>query len=175
MRSITGSLIIRGVLALIIGIVAIAWPGVTIGAIVLLFAVYAFLMGIAEATRAFASRTAGPVIWRLLLALLDIAAGVIAIVWPGITALALVLLVAFWALVTGILELVMAFRSGETAGERALFGLTGLVSIALGVVLIVRPDVGAVTLAQVYGFFSIVYGIAALVLAAQTRRAAALA
>ena len=72
------------------------------------------------------------------------------------------LLVAFWALVTGIVELVMAFRSGETAGERALFGLTGLVSIALGVVLIVRPDVGAVTLAQVYGFFSIVYGIAAL-------------
>jgi Short repeat of unknown function (DUF308) len=58
--------------------------------------------------------------------------------------------------------------------ERALFGLIGLVLIALGVVLVARPDVGAVTLAQVFGFFSIVSGIAALVLAAQTRRAAAL-
>ncbi|HEV8569203.1 MAG TPA: DUF308 domain-containing protein [Actinoplanes sp.] len=174
MRSLTGSLVVRGVLALIIGIVSIAWPNITIGAIVLLFAVFAFLAGIAEAMRAFASRTAGPVIGRLLLALLDIAAGVIAIVWPDITAQALVWLVGFWALVTGVVEIFMAFRSGETAGERALFGLTGLVLIALGVVLVARPDVGAVTLAQVFGFFSIVSGIAALVLAAQTRRAAAL-
>jgi len=99
---------------------------------------------------------------------------VIAIVLPDITAQALVLLVGFWALVTGVVEIFMAFRSGETAGERALFGLTDLVLIALGVVLVARPDVGAVTLAQVFGFFSIVSGIAALVLAAQTRRAAAL-
>jgi uncharacterized membrane protein HdeD (DUF308 family) len=173
MRSLTGSLVVRGVLALIIGIVSIAWPNITIGAIVLLFAVFAFLAGIAEATLAFASRTAGPVIGRLLLALLDIAAGVVAIVWPDITAQVLVLLVGFWALVTGVVEIFMAFRRGETAGERALFGLTGLVLIALGIVLVARPDEGAVTLAQVFGFFSIVYGVALLVLAAQTRRATA--
>ena len=72
---------------------------------------------------------------------------------------------------TGGTEVVLAFRRGEPAGERALWALSGLVSIALGVVLAIRPDTGAVSLATVFGLFSIVSGVSALVLAAQTRRA----
>jgi uncharacterized membrane protein HdeD (DUF308 family) len=163
-------LVWKGILSLIIGIVAVAWPGITVGAFVLLFAVYAFLGAGIEVMRAFRSRTAGPVIGRLLLAVINIAAGVVAIAWPDITALALVVTVAVWAFLIGIAEVVMAFRSGETAGERAMFALTGLVSIALGVVFAIRPDVGAVTIAQVYGLFSIVSGISAFVLAANVRK-----
>jgi uncharacterized membrane protein HdeD (DUF308 family) len=77
-----------------------------------------------------------------------------------------------WALVTGVVEVVLAFQSGEAAGERTLGALTGLVSIALGVVLAIRPDIGALTLATVFGLFSIVYGVSALILAAQTRHIA---
>ena len=151
---------------MIIGIVAVAWPGITVGAFVLLFAVYAFILAGTELIRAFTSRTAGPVIGRLLLAVLDVAAGVLALVWPGVTALALVIVVAIWAFIAGVFELVMAFQSGETAGERAMWGLTGLVSVALAVVLAIRPDIGAISLAEVFGLFSIVSGVSSLVIAA---------
>jgi uncharacterized membrane protein HdeD (DUF308 family) len=115
----------------------------------------------------------GPVVGRLLLALLDVAAGAAALYWPEITALALVVLVSAWAFVTGFWEVALAFRAGETAGERALLALTGLVSIALGVVFAIRPDVGAATIAEVFGLFSIVSGVAALVMAANLHRDAA--
>ena len=77
------SLIARGVLAIIVGIIALAWPKVTILALVILFAIYAFIAAGLQAMRAFSSRKAGPVIGYLLLALIDVAAGVIALVWPG--------------------------------------------------------------------------------------------
>jgi uncharacterized membrane protein HdeD (DUF308 family) len=94
---------------------------------------------------AFSSVTAGPVFGHLLLGLLDLAAGVIAVVWPGATALALVLIVAIWAFTGGFFEIFAAFRAGETAGTRALFIVGGLVSVAFGVVLFSRPGVGAVS------------------------------
>jgi uncharacterized membrane protein HdeD (DUF308 family) len=168
--SLSSSLLWRGLLAIVVGVVAVAWPGITVGAFVILFAVYAFLAAGTEAARAFGSDRAGPVAGYLLLALLSVAAGLVALAWPGITALVLTIWVAAWALVTGIVEVALAFRRGETAGERAMYGLGGLVSVALGVVLAIRPDIGALTLATVFGLFAIVYGVTTLVLAAQTRR-----
>jgi uncharacterized membrane protein HdeD (DUF308 family) len=169
MPNIANSLIWRAVLAIVIGIIAVAWPDITIGAFVLLFAVYAFLAGFMEAARAFRSEAAGPFVGRLLLAALDILAGIVAIAWPGITALVLVLWVAGWAFVTGLFEVALAFRTGEETGERALLGLSGLVSVALGVVLFIRPDIGAIALAQVYGLFSLISGITLLVMALNLR------
>lgn len=165
--SLSAGLRWRGVLAIVIGILSVAWPGITVGAFVVLFAVFAFAAAFGDATRAFASDRAGPVFGWLLLALLSLAAGVVALVWPGATALVLTIWIAAWAFVTGITEVAMAFNSGETAGERAMWALGGLISIALGIVLVLRPDIGAVSLATVFGLFSIVYGISALVLSAQ--------
>ena len=133
----TTSLAWRGAFAIAIGIVTIAWPGITVGAFVILFAVAAFASGAWQAVRAFSSESAGPVAGYLLLAALDAAAGVVALAWPGITAYVLTIWVGAWAVVTGVVEFGTAFASGETAGERAMFGLGGLVSIALGVVLFV--------------------------------------
>jgi len=168
--SMTSSLLWRGLLAIVIGVVSVAWPGITVGAFVIVFAVYAFLAAATDAVRAFSSDRAGPVVGYLLLVVLSVAAGVVALVWPGITALVLTIWVAAWALVTGIVEVALAFRRDETAGERAMWSLGGLVLIALGVVLAIRPDIGALTLATVFGLFSIVYGISAIILAAQARR-----
>src|SRR4051794_20161866 len=81
--SLSASLRWRGLLAIVIGIVAVAWPGITIGAFVVLFAVFAFIAAFSDAARAFASDRAGPVVGWLLLALLSLAAGVVALVWPG--------------------------------------------------------------------------------------------
>jgi uncharacterized membrane protein HdeD (DUF308 family) len=169
-KSMSTSLILRGALAIVVGIVAIAWPGVTVLALVILFAVYAFIDAGLQAMRAFSSATAGPVFGHLLLGLLDLAAGVIALVWPGPTALVLVLIVAFWAFVGGFAEIFLAFGSGEAAGIRALLIVGGLVSIAFGVVLFSRPDIGAITLALLYGLFSLTYGTSQIVMGVQARR-----
>jgi uncharacterized membrane protein HdeD (DUF308 family) len=165
--SLSTSLLWRGMLAIGIGVVSVAWPGITIGAFVILFAVYAFVMAGSDALRAFASDRAGPVAGWLLLALGSFAAGVAALAWPGITAVALAIWIGIWALVTGCGEVAMAFGTGETAGQRAMWSLSGLVSIALAFVLFLQPDIGASALAVVFGLFSIVHGTNALVLSAR--------
>ena len=168
-KSTSTSLILLGVLGVIVGVIAIAWPGDTITALVILFAIYAFIGAGLQAMRAFSSRTAGPVFGHLLLALIDLAAGVVALVWPGPTALVLVLVVAIWAFVAGFAEIFAAFGSGETAGTRAMYIVTGLISIAFGVVLSARPDIGAVTLALLFGLFSIIYGVSQIVMGIELR------
>jgi uncharacterized membrane protein HdeD (DUF308 family) len=147
LKSLSTSLILRGLLALGIGVVALAWPGVTVFALVVVFAIYAFIAAGLQAMQAFSSRTAGPVVGHLLLGLIDIGAGMFALAWPAPTALVLVLVVASWAIVTGVLEIVAGFRRGEEAGIRAMFILGGLVSAAFGVVLFARPGMGAISLA----------------------------
>ena len=169
-KSTSTSLILLGILAVITGIIAIAWPGVTVFALVIVFAVYAFLDAGLEATRAFASRTAGPVFGHLLLGLISLAAGVVALVWPAPTALVLVLVIGAWAVVGGIVEFINGFGAGEAAGTRAMYILTGLVAVAFGVVLFARPGLGALTLALLFGLFSLVYGFSRITLGVQMRQ-----
>src|SRR5260370_18462233 len=118
-KSTSTSLILLGALAGITGGVALAWPGVPLLALVILFAVYAFIGAGLQAMRAFGSATAGPVFGHLLLGLIDLAAGVTALVWPGVTALVLVLIVAIWSFTGGGGELFSAFRAGGCAGAPA--------------------------------------------------------
>ncbi|MBV8463262.1 MAG: HdeD family acid-resistance protein [Acidimicrobiales bacterium] len=161
----------RGILAAGVGVVALAWPGVTVLALVILFAIYAFIAAGMEAVRAFSSEKAGPVIGRLLLGLIDIAAAVIALAWPGPTALVLVLLVGAWATVGGLVEIFAGFGAGEPAGTRAMFFLGGLISVAFGIVLFARPGMGAVALALLFGLFNLVYGISTFVRGLELRNA----
>jgi uncharacterized membrane protein HdeD (DUF308 family) len=170
LKSLSTSLILRAILALAVGVMALAWPGITVLALVVLFAVYAFMAAGLEAMRAFGSRSAGPVLGHLLVGLIDLAAGVVALAWPGPTALVLVLIVASWAVVGGLVEVSAAFRSGESAGTRAMFILGGLVSVAFGVVLFAHPGVGAITLALLFGLFNLVFGARALVHGIELRR-----
>jgi len=157
-KSLSTSLIVRGILALAVGVIALAWPSVTVLALVIMFAVYAFIAAGLQAARAFSSRTAGPVIGHLLLGLADLAAGVIALAWPAPTALVLVLIVGVWAITAGLAEIAAAFQSGEPAGTRAMLTLGGLAAIAFGVVLCARPGIGAITLALLFGLFNLIAG-----------------
>jgi len=171
LKSLSTSLIVRGLLAVAVGIVALAWPGITVLALVIVFAIYAFIAAGMEAVKAFSSERAGPVMGHLLLGLVDVGAGVIALAWPGPTALVLVLLVGAWAMVAGLVEIYAGFEVGESAGTRALFFVSGLISIAFGIVLFARPGVGAVTLALLFGLFNLVYGFWALIEGIDVRRA----
>src|SRR5271165_3227591 len=170
-KSLRTSLIWRGILAIIVGIIALAWPSVTVLALVIVFAIYAFIASGLQAMQAFSSAKAGPVIGHLLLGLVDLAAGVIALAWPGPTALVLVLIVGVWAIIAGLVEIAAAFGPGEAAGTRALLILGGLITVAFGVVLCARPGLGAVTLALLFGLFSLIYGTWALVQGIELRRA----
>ena len=110
-----------------------------------------------------------------MLSIVSIAAGIVALAWPGITALALTVWVGAWALVTGIAEMIVSFQGSKTAGERALWMLSGLISVALGIVLFIRPDIGALSLATVFGLYAVVYGVSGVVLSFQTRKAGSVA
>ena len=171
-KSLSTSLIVRGILAVAVGIIALAWPQVTVLALVIMFAVYAFIAAGLEAVRAFSSAKAGPVFGHLLLGLVDLAAGVVALAWPGPTALVLVLVVGIWAVTAGIVEIAAAFQAGEQAGTRALFILGGLATIAFGVVLCARPGIGAITLALLFGLFNLIAGIWMLVHGIELRQTA---
>ena len=169
-KSLSTSLIVRGILALAIGVMALAWPQVTVLALVILFAVYAFIAAGLEAVRAFSSAKPGPVFGHLLLGLVDLAAGVVALAWPGPTALVLVVIVGVWAVTAGVVEIFSAFGTREPAGTRALVILGGLASVAFGVVLFAHPGVGAVTLALLFGLFNLIYGGWMLVQGIEMRR-----
>jgi uncharacterized membrane protein HdeD (DUF308 family) len=169
--SLSSSLLWRGLGAIVVGLISVAWPSVTIGAFVILFAVYAFIAAVGDVMRAFSSDRPGPVFGYLVLAALSVVSGLVALFWPGITALALTILVGSWALVIGAIEVAIAFRPGETAGQRTMWVFRGLVSVALAVVLFIRPDIGAASLATVFGLFSIFYGAFALTLYFDIRQA----
>ena len=169
-KSLSNALILRGVLALTVGVIALAWPGATILALVILFAVYAFMDAGVQGMRTFGSGQAGSVVGHLLLALVDIAGGVVALLWPAPTALVLTLVVGIWAFAGGCLEIVAGFGRGETAGTRTLFILTGLIWIVFGAVLFGRPDIGAVSLALIFGFFNLFSGITLITRGVEIRR-----
>jgi uncharacterized membrane protein HdeD (DUF308 family) len=157
----------RGVLAVVLGLIAVIWPGITLGAFVILFAVYALIAAGIDTVRAFSSRRVGPVLGYLLLALISVAAAVAALAWPGITILVATVWIAVWAAVTGFTDLFLTFAPRERAGQRLMWALTGIIALIFAFVLVVRPIAGAVALATIWGFFSIFYGFMAITQAAQ--------
>ena len=165
--SLSTSFLLRGVLAIGVGIVAIVWPGVTILAIVIVFAVLAFGDAFLQVASSISGDSSGSVFGHLLLALIDVAAGIVALAWPGITAWALTIWIGAWAIVTGVIQISMTFQSQDSGGERFLYALSGILSVLLGIVLFARPNIGAVALTEVFGLFSLAYGVTNLVLAAR--------
>lgn len=152
-----------GLLATGLGIAAVVWPGVTIGVAVALFAIYCFVNAIGQLFAMFTiERSVGRDILRLLLAVVDVAAGVVALVYPGMTAEVLTIIVGFWAIFGGSVELTGAF-----AGRSGWLGIAGLLTVAAGIVLIAWPGIGAVTLALIFGIYLLSYGITLLVAAAR--------
>ncbi len=160
---------IRGALAILFGLIALFLPGVTMLSLVLVFAAYTFLDGvlaIVSAVRAARERER----WGYLVleGLVDIAAAAVAVLWPGITVIAFVFVIAFWAIFTGILELAAAFRLRFIDGRGWLiFG--GSVSLVYGGLLIIAPMIGAVVLTWWLGAYALVFGVCLVVLAFKLR------
>ena len=160
-----GRLAFLGVLATAVGVAAIVWPGITVGVAVALFALYCFSNAIVQLfAMVVVEKSVGRDILRLLLALIDVAAGIAAVVYPGITAEVLVFIVGFWAIFAGSIEL-----TGAWTGRNGWLALTGLLTIAAGIVLMSWPGIGAVSLALIFGIYLVIDGITLLVSAAQAK------
>jgi uncharacterized membrane protein HdeD (DUF308 family) len=161
---------LRGVLAIAFGILTFFWPAFFWGVVVALFAIYAFLDGVFALVAAFTGHRQASQWWALVLeGLVGIGIGIIALVWPGLTGLALLYLIAFWAIFTGVFEVVTAIRLRDVIrGEWAL-GLSGALSIVFGVVLMLMPAAGALAVAWLIGTYAIVIGVLLLAVALRLR------
>jgi uncharacterized membrane protein HdeD (DUF308 family) len=160
---------LRGVFAILFGVIALVLPGVTLTALVLLFAAYMLVDGIFAIVAAVrAARQHERWGWLVLEGIVDLIAGAIAVVWPLITIVAFVLLMGAWAIVSGGLLVAAALRLHATHG-RWLMALAGVVSVIWGVLLLLWPIIGAVVLTLWMGAYAFVFGILLLILAFRLR------
>lgn len=163
-------LLLRGIIAILFGVAAYAWPGMTLATLVMFFAAFVLVDGVFDVFAAFSGRKENENWWVLLLeGLLGIAFGVITWTRPGVTVVVLLLFIAFWALATGILRIIMAIRlRKEIEGEWWLI-LSGLASVLFGVVVMARPGAGALAMLWVIAAWAIITGIFLVILAFKAR------
>jgi uncharacterized membrane protein HdeD (DUF308 family) len=164
-------LAVRGAAAILFGILALIWPGVTVTALVFLFGAYAIVDGVFSLMGAFARRqlTGFDRFWLVLIGIAGIVAGIIAFVWPGITALVLLYLIAFWAIFIGVMQIVAAVRLRREIDNEWWLILGGAAAVLFGVIAIIAPGAGAVSLVWLIAIYAIVFGAALLALAFRLR------
>jgi uncharacterized membrane protein HdeD (DUF308 family) len=157
---------VRGVAAVIFGILALIWPEQTLQALVLLFGAFALVDGIFALIAGIALRRYFERWWAVMLeGVAGIALGLLTFFWPNITALALVYLIAAWALITGIFEIVAAIQLRRVITGEWMMILGGLLSILFGILLFVFPAAGAISIVWVIGIYALVFGISEVIFA----------
>ena len=163
-------LALRGLVAVVFGVLAFIWPGATLITLVWLFGAFALVNGILSLILAAKTPKGYPKVGSLIFGgLLGILAGLLTFVMPGITALGLLILIAAWAIVTGAMELVAAVRLRKIIANEWLLVLAGIASIAFGILLLFQPAVGALALIWWIGAWALVFGILLMILAFRMR------
>ena len=149
----------RGIAAILFGVLTFVWPQLTLSVLVLLFGVFAVINGITAVAAAL--RNTGEQGWGFLLVegILGILAGVVALVWPGITALAFLYLLAAWAIIIGILEVVAPLSFPMRGGRALLMVLAGVVSIVFGIIIAAQPASGLLAVVWLIGVYAVVFGV----------------
>jgi uncharacterized membrane protein HdeD (DUF308 family) len=159
------AIVLRGVCAVLFGLGAFAWPGITLAVLVMFYGAYALVEGGFAVAGAIMGRRAGAFPWGVLLSgLAGIAIGAITFMSPQITAIALVYLIAAWAILRGVFEIVAAIQLRKEIENEWLLGLAGALSVVLGLWLFAAPGAGAVALLWWIGAFAIVFGIVEVIL-----------
>jgi len=163
-------LAIRGLAAVLFGVLAFMWPGLTLLTLVFLFGIYAVVNGVLALAVAYKARKGYPRFGALVIeGVLSIVAGVIAFAMPGITALSLLILIACWAIVTGVFEIVAAVRLRKAVTHEWLLVIAGIASIAFGVLVMIMPGAGALALVWWIGAYTFAFGVLLMLLAFRMR------
>ena len=163
---------LRGVLAVLFGLVALVWPDITLIVLVALFGAYVLVDGVIALGMAVfggtqAARRRG---WLIFEAVTGIAVGVITFIWPDITALALLMVIAAWALITGVVEILAATRLRRELEGEWLLAVSGVASIVFGLLLTMRPSAGAVAVVWLIGAYAILFGAVLVALGLRLRK-----
>lgn len=152
-------ILLRGVLAILFGVLAFIWPGITLITLIFLYGAFAFADGILSIAAAIRGGSPVPRWWLALIGAFGIAAGVLTAVWPQITALVLLLFIAGWAIATGVLQIIGAIKLRDEIDDEWLLIASGVLSVAFGVLLALWPGAGALAMILVIGAFAILEGV----------------
>jgi uncharacterized membrane protein HdeD (DUF308 family) len=164
-------LALRGLVAILFGLAALFWPGLILVVLIVLFGAYALVDGVLAAIAAF--RSSGRGMRRSLLLIegvIGILFGIVALFWPGLTALALLYIIAFWAILSGIARIVMAIMLRREIENEWSIALSGVLSVILGIILILLPGAGLLAYTWLIGILALVVGIALIYYAFRVRR-----
>ncbi|MEI2277279.1 DUF308 domain-containing protein [Paenarthrobacter ilicis] len=152
------ALLVRGVLAIVFGLLILALPSATVFVVVVMFGVFAVVDGITSVAHYFYD-PAGRSQWIVAGGFISIAAGILAIAWPGITAAAIGVLIGLWALVLGISQIVLALAARNFVRSWGVWLLIGLVTTVFGIVVLVNPGLGFLGLVTMLACFAMVTGV----------------
>jgi uncharacterized membrane protein HdeD (DUF308 family) len=162
------ALLLRGIAAVLFGLAALFWPGLTLFVLVVFFGAYALVDGIFALVAGI--RGSGGFRWLLIVeGALGVIAGLVALFYPGVTALVLLYVIAIWAIITGVLEVVTAISLRREIENEWLMGLGGVISVIFGIILAVLPGVGLLSLVWLIGIYALIFGIALIVLSFRVR------
>jgi uncharacterized membrane protein HdeD (DUF308 family) len=163
--------LLRGIAAIIFGVLAFVWPSVTLAVLVLLYGAFALVDGaFALAAAIMGPGGTGPRWWLAVVGLLGIAVGILTFIWPGITALILLVFIAAWSIVSGIFQVIGAFQLRQEIDNEWLLVVAGLLSVVFGILLLVWPGAGLLALVWLIATFAVVYGVLLIGLALRLRR-----
>jgi uncharacterized membrane protein HdeD (DUF308 family) len=154
------SLVIRGLVGILFGIITFAWPGITFAALVIVFGAYALVDGVFSLVGALKAARAHER-WGALvfLGVTGIGVGVLTVIWPAITAFVLVCLIAAWAIVSGVFEIAAAVRLRRHIEGEWLLALAGIASLVFGILIMIAPLAGALVIAVWVGAYALVSGV----------------
>ena len=159
---------LRGLFAVLFGVLAFAWPGITLASLIMVFAFYAIFDGISAL--AIGISAGGTAWWQMIvIGLLSIAAGIATFTWPALTALTLLMLIAAWSIVRGIVEIMAAIRLRGVIPHEWTLILGGLFSILFGIIVAVAPGAGALAVLWIIGTYAIVFGVLAISLSVKLK------
>ncbi len=170
LRASWGWIVLRGFVAILFGLAAFLMPGITLAVLVIVWGAYAIADGVFALVAGFRIRDGGKPMWSLVvIGLLGIAAGILTFVWPGMTALVLLVFIAGWALAIGIFQIAAAIRLRKVIDNEWMLGLGGLLSIAFGVLMLARPGAGALAVMWIIGWYATLFGVLLIMLGFRLR------
>lgn len=159
--------VLRGVVAVLFGVLAIVWPEITVLSLALLFGLYTLLDGITSIVMGIGRGTDRA--YMITLGVLGVVAGVIALVWPRITVIVLLVIIAVWAIFAGLMQIAAAIRLRKVVRNEWFLAVSGIVALVLGLLLIVQPAEGAIALVVAIATFAVAWGVTLVVLGFRLR------
>lgn len=164
-------MIVRGALAIVFGLLIIALPSATAFVVMVMFAFFAIVDGITSLAHYFYD-PAGRSRWTLVGGFVSIAAGIVAVAWPGVTAAVVGVLIGLWALVLGLSQIVLSLAARNFVRSWGIWFLTGLIATVFGIVVLVNPGIGFLTLVWMVAGFAMLMGLLLIVSGVGLRRLA---